>query len=78
MVTEGKLTATVVMPPSSGRAVDEIAATLAGKPRPPALITLSPSGFPEPHRLRDIASLRPGPKPTPPASPLPRRKERIA
>lgn len=47
LVKERRLTSTVVMPPGAGRAVDEIAAMLAGGPRPPAQIALDPVSFPE-------------------------------
>jgi ABC-type sugar transport system substrate-binding protein len=47
LVAEGKLTCTVVMPVTSGRAVQEIAATLHGGPRPPAAILLPSSGLPD-------------------------------
>jgi ribose transport system substrate-binding protein len=51
LVTEGKLTSTVIMPPGAGRAVTEIASMLGGGPRPNAQIVLSPLSFPEPHVL---------------------------
>ena len=47
LVTAGKLSATVIMPPTAGRAVHEIASTLGGKASPPAEILLTPSSFPE-------------------------------
>jgi ABC-type sugar transport system substrate-binding protein len=47
LVTAGKLTATVVMPPTTGRAVNEIASVLGGRGRPDAEILLTPSSFPE-------------------------------
>jgi ABC-type sugar transport system substrate-binding protein len=56
LVTEGKLTATVVMPPSAGRAVGEIALMLSGGPRPAAQIVLAPSSFPEPHVLAGLVA----------------------
>jgi ABC-type sugar transport system substrate-binding protein len=74
LVTEGKLATTVIMPSCAGRAVDEIASALSGKPLPPSVIALKPSGFPEPHRIRGMTTLRPAaPSPT-----TPKRKERIA
>jgi ABC-type sugar transport system substrate-binding protein len=47
LVKEQRLTSTVVMPSGADRAVDEIAAMLAGGPRPPAQIPLPPASFPE-------------------------------
>jgi ABC-type sugar transport system substrate-binding protein len=48
LVREGTLTATVIMPPTAGRAVDETAAMLLdGGRRPSAEIVLAPSSFPE-------------------------------
>jgi ABC-type sugar transport system substrate-binding protein len=48
LVTEGKLRATVIMPPTSGRAVSEIAPMLLGSSaRPQAEIVIPPSSFPE-------------------------------
>jgi ABC-type sugar transport system substrate-binding protein len=54
LVTEGKLTSTVIMPSGAGRAVSEIALMLAGGPRPPAQIVLAPSSFPELRALRGV------------------------
>jgi ABC-type sugar transport system substrate-binding protein len=51
LVDEGKLTATVIMPPVAGIAVNEIAAFGAGRPRPPAEIVLRPTPYPEPGDL---------------------------
>jgi ABC-type sugar transport system substrate-binding protein len=56
LVTEGKLTSTVIMPPCSGRAVSEIGSMLKGGPRPPAQIVVAPSSFPEPHVLAGLAA----------------------
>jgi ABC-type sugar transport system substrate-binding protein len=48
LVLEGTLRATVIMPPTSGRAVDELAAMLVeGRPRPGAEIVLNPGSFPD-------------------------------
>jgi ribose transport system substrate-binding protein len=47
MVTAKDLTATVIMPPGAGRAIDEIVSMLAGGPVPPEEIVLAPSSFPE-------------------------------
>ncbi|MDP9149016.1 MAG: substrate-binding domain-containing protein [Myxococcota bacterium] len=44
--TEGRLAATVIIPPVSGRAVHAIASMLSGGPRPAAETLLSPSSFP--------------------------------
>jgi ABC-type sugar transport system substrate-binding protein len=60
LVAEGKLTCTVVLPVTSGRAVAEIAATLHGGPRPPAAILLPSSGLPEPRELTRASSSRRG------------------
>lgn len=51
LVTEGKLTATVISPVCAGRAIAEIASMLRGSPRPPATIELTPEPFPELHVL---------------------------
>jgi ABC-type sugar transport system substrate-binding protein len=45
--SEGKLAATVVIPPVAGRALNEVAAMLSGGPRPRAEILLDPSSFPD-------------------------------
>jgi ABC-type sugar transport system substrate-binding protein len=47
LVKEGTLTATVVIPPVAGRAVDELASTLAGGRPASAEIVVSVSSFPE-------------------------------
>jgi ABC-type sugar transport system substrate-binding protein len=48
LVSEGKLAATVIMPPTTGRAVSEIAAMLEDKEEPPqAEIVLGPASFPD-------------------------------
>jgi ABC-type sugar transport system substrate-binding protein len=70
LVAEGKLTCTVVLPVTSGRAVAEIAAAMRGGPRPPAAILLSSSGLPDPRDLtrspsrrgRAAATVEPPPK----------------
>jgi ABC-type sugar transport system substrate-binding protein len=46
LVSEGKLTATVVIPSVSGRAVVELASTLDGGPPPPLTITVGVHSFP--------------------------------
>jgi ABC-type sugar transport system substrate-binding protein len=54
LVLEGTLRATVIMPPTSGRAVDELAAMLLeGRPRPNAEVVLNPASFPD---LRALAA----------------------
>jgi len=55
LVVEGKLTSTVVMPPTGGRAVTEIASAVQGV-RPAEAIIVKPVGFPEPPLLRPLAS----------------------
>jgi ABC-type sugar transport system substrate-binding protein len=47
LVTEGKLTATVIMPPAAGRAVTDVASMLGGGARPPAQVVLPPTSFPD-------------------------------
>jgi ABC-type sugar transport system substrate-binding protein len=47
LVRDGKLTATVVIPSVSGRAVFELASIIDGGPPPPLAITVSVSSFPE-------------------------------
>ena len=47
LVLAGKLTATVIMPPTTGRAVQEIASMVGGSAEPEAEILLPPSSFPE-------------------------------
>jgi ABC-type sugar transport system substrate-binding protein len=56
LVTEGRLTSTVIMPPCAGRAVDEIAVMLGGGLQPPAEIILKPLPFPELHLLTGSAT----------------------
>lgn len=56
LVTEGKLTSTVVVPHSSGRAVSEVASMLSGGSRPPAQIVLAPVSFPPLHVLETLAA----------------------
>jgi ABC-type sugar transport system substrate-binding protein len=56
LVREGKLTATVIMPPGAGQAVEAVAAHRMGRPRPPVLHKLSPTGYPEPHRLAPLGA----------------------
>jgi ABC-type sugar transport system substrate-binding protein len=51
LVADGKLAATVVMPPVAGAALGEIAAWISGRPRPSAEIVLRPTPFPEPDAL---------------------------
>ncbi|MGC4065140.1 MAG: sigma-70 family RNA polymerase sigma factor [Polyangiaceae bacterium] len=47
LVAEGMLTATVLVPPVAGRAIDELAEFLRGGPVPPAEIVLGVLPFPE-------------------------------
>jgi ABC-type sugar transport system substrate-binding protein len=47
MVGEGKLTATIVIPATTGRAVNEVASMVGGGPRPLADIALGVTSFPE-------------------------------
>jgi hypothetical protein len=52
-VSEGKLTATIIMPPPAGRAVSELATMLrGGHARPAAEISIAPSSFPPISSLR--------------------------
>jgi ABC-type sugar transport system substrate-binding protein len=51
LVSEGVLAATVVMPSTSGRALNEIVAMSAGRPRPEKEIVLAPASFPEVNHL---------------------------
>jgi ABC-type sugar transport system substrate-binding protein len=51
LVADGKLAATVVMPPVGGIAIGELAAWGSGRPRPPAEIVVRPTSFPEPEAL---------------------------
>ena len=55
LVNEGVLTATVVIPPTTGRAVSEVASMLGGGPRPPADVTLEVFSFPELSTLNAFA-----------------------
>lgn len=58
LVAEGMITATVLVPSVSGRAVDEIASVLRGGPLPPEEIVLGVSSFPELHdSLRELLGL---------------------
>lgn len=56
LVTEGRLTATVVMPPVAGRAVDEIASMLAAGAPPPLRVLLKPTSFPDLEALGVVAA----------------------
>jgi ABC-type sugar transport system substrate-binding protein len=48
LVSDGKLSATVIMPPTTGRAVSELAAFYGGRSAPPqAEIILTPESFPD-------------------------------
>ncbi len=47
LVTEGRLTSTVIMPAGAGIAIDHVAAMLGGAPPPPPQIVLAPSSFPD-------------------------------
>ena len=61
LVSEGKLRATVVMPPTAGRAINEIAPMLfGGHARPAAEIVLAPSSFPELHLIGDSQARKRG------------------
>jgi ABC-type sugar transport system substrate-binding protein len=51
LVDDGRLAATVVMPPVAGIAVNELAAWGGGRPRPPAEIVLRPTPYPQPESL---------------------------
>ena len=58
LVAEGMITATVLVPSVSGRAVDEIASWFRGGPLPPEEIVLGVSSFPDLHdSLRDLIGL---------------------
>jgi hypothetical protein len=46
-VSEGKLTATIVIPATTGRAVSEVASMLSGGQRPLADIALGVTSFPD-------------------------------
>jgi ABC-type sugar transport system substrate-binding protein len=56
LVSEGKLTSTVVVPPVAGRAVDEIASMLEARARPPVQVFLSPTSFPDLEMLAATAA----------------------
>jgi ABC-type sugar transport system substrate-binding protein len=59
LVTDGKLAATVVMPPTAGRAVTEVASMLGGAhPQPAAEISIPPSAFPSMHLLAAAERMR--------------------
>jgi ABC-type sugar transport system substrate-binding protein len=58
LVEEGKLTSTIVVPPTTGRAVTEIASMLSGGQRPAADINLPVSSFPDLAQLRPRESMR--------------------
>jgi ABC-type sugar transport system substrate-binding protein len=51
LVDEGKLAATVIMPPVTGIAINELAAWGSGRPRPPAEIVVRPTPYPQPESL---------------------------
>ncbi len=51
LVREGTLAATVVIPPTAGRAVDQVGAALGGAAQPPEELVLNVSSFPS---LRDL------------------------
>ena len=58
LVAEGMITATVLVPSVSGRAVDEIVSWFRGGPLPPEEIVLGVSSFPDLHdSLRDLIGL---------------------
>jgi ribose transport system substrate-binding protein len=56
LVTEGRLTATVVIPPVAGRAVDEVASFLDGGPLPAAEIVVAVTSWPALARLGRAAA----------------------
>lgn len=47
LVTEGKLASTVIVPPATGRALDEIASMNRGGSPPPEQVLLEPRSFPD-------------------------------
>jgi ABC-type sugar transport system substrate-binding protein len=51
LVADGKLAATVIMPPVAGIAVGELAAWVSGRPRPPAEVVVRPTPYPQPEAL---------------------------
>lgn len=62
LVAEGMLTATVLVPPVAGRAVDELAEVLRGGPLPPAEIVLAVSPYPELHDcMCEVVTVRSAP-----------------
>jgi ABC-type sugar transport system substrate-binding protein len=56
LVSEGKLTSTVVTPPVAGRAVEEITSMLDAGPRPPVQVLLDPTSFPDLETLAAAAA----------------------
>jgi ribose transport system substrate-binding protein len=53
LVKDKQISATVIMPPTAGRAIDEVRAMLvSGNASPEAEVVLSPSSYPE---LRELA-----------------------
>jgi ribose transport system substrate-binding protein len=64
LVKQGVLTSTIIMPPSSGKAVTEIASMLRGGPRPPSPIVLTPSAFPDPDALTALPPPKKRERPT--------------
>jgi ABC-type sugar transport system substrate-binding protein len=56
LVTEGRLTSTVIMPPGAGRALGEIASMIGGGPRPAAQVILEPQSLPELPLLQGLAA----------------------
>jgi hypothetical protein len=58
LVKAGELTATVVIPPVAGIAVEELAAALAGSGIPPAEIVVGVSSFPDLPALESRAKSR--------------------
>jgi ABC-type sugar transport system substrate-binding protein len=56
LVSEGKLTSTVVVPPVAGRAVDEIATMLERGARPPVVLLLNPTSCPDLETLAATAA----------------------
>ncbi|MBI3931884.1 MAG: sugar ABC transporter substrate-binding protein [Acidobacteria bacterium] len=55
LVKDGRLAATVVLPRSTGRAVELVARLLEKGDVPPPLVTLAPKSFPEESALRPLA-----------------------
>jgi ABC-type sugar transport system substrate-binding protein len=56
LVTEGKLTSTVILPPVAGRAVADVAAMFEGGSRPAAQVVLDPASFPALSQLATLAA----------------------